>query len=318
MGIKGLPAYIRKWCDNVYVSVPAGEFRNHFIAIDADSYTHRFAAGSQTCQQYLAKFINLIVSLKSEGVHPVFIFDGGAPQEKWAEQQKRREAQDAVRAEIARLEAEDDEYGINQDRIAALSKRLTSTPAEYKQALAEILEHLGIPVFRAPDEAERMCAALVTEKKVALTLSPDSDLWVYGIDFVATDYEQHTREFSIVSPSNIIKTMGLSRAAWVDFCIMCGCDYNQNMPGIGPAKSFDLIQEHGSIEALPEKYDTRCLKHQRCRELFSHQKSGVTSIKNKAPTPQLKNVLTGWGVAEYYPKISKSFGPARARKMKFG
>ena len=98
MGIKGLPAYVRKWCNDVHVSIPANEFKNRFIAIDANAFTHRYAAGSMTCQQYIVKFCNLIYTMKSEGVYPVFIFDGGAPKEKWEEQQRRREAQDSLRS----------------------------------------------------------------------------------------------------------------------------------------------------------------------------------------------------------------------------
>lgn len=315
MGIKGLPAYVRKWCDDVHVSIPATEFKNRFIAIDANSFTHRYAAGSLTCQQYIVKFCNLIYTMKSEGVYPVFIFDGGAPKEKWEEQQRRREVQDSLQSEIARLEREDDDYGTNQERIAALSKRITTTPPEYKEALNEILIALGIPVIKAPCEAERMCASLVKEKKVALALSPDSDLWVYGIDIVATDFNPFSREFSIVSPSNIIKTVGLTREQWVDFCIMCGCDYNQNMPGIGPAKSFDLIQKYGSIENLPaEKFDVSVLNHIRCRELFRCEPSGIRSIKNGAPSRDLKNILNKWGVEDFHPKMMEITGKKRILK----
>jgi len=312
MGIKGLPAYVRKRCNDVHVPVPAAEFKNRFIAIDANSFTHRFAAGSMTCQQYLVKFLNLIFNLKSEGVYPVFIFDGGAPKEKWEEQQRRREAQDAIRAEIERLEREDDDYGSNQDRIAALSKRITTTPPEYKEALNEILDALGIPVIRAPCEAERMCASLVKEKKVALALSPDSDLWVYGIDIVATDFNPYDRQFSIVSPSNIIQTVGLTQPEWVDFCIMCGCDYNQNMPGIGPAKSFDLIQKYGSIENLPaDRFDISVLNHQRCRELFQCVPSGIAKIKNGTQQRELKTTLAKWGVEDYHAKMKGVSGKKR-------
>lgn len=307
MGVKGLPAYIRKWCENIYVQVPAARFKNRYCVIDANAYTHRFAAVSQTCQQYLVKFLGLIYNLKLDGVYPVFIFDGGAPDEKWEEQQKRRESQEAIRAEIARLEREDDDYGTNQERIAQLSKRLTGTPPEYKQALNELLVTLGVPVIRAPDEAERLCAALVKERKAALVLSPDSDLWVYDIDIVATDYNPLAHEFSIVSPSNIIKTVGLTREQWVDFCIMCGCDYNQNIPGIGPAKSFDLIKKHGSIEALPKNLNTDVLRHVRCRELYTIEPSGLKKISNGKLSKDSLTVMKRWGVEDHHPKMLEVF-----------
>lgn len=315
MGIKGLPAYIRKQCDGVYVEISADEFKNRFIAVDANAYAHRYAAGSQTIQQYLVKFINLIISLKSVGIYPVFIFDGGAPQEKWEEQQKRKETQESIRAEISLLEQEDDDYGTNQDRIASLSKRLTHTPPEYKIALNELLTACGILVIVAPDEAERMCAALAIEKKVALVLSPDSDLWVYKIDIVASDYDIYRKNFTIVSPSNIIKAVGLTHTQWLDFCIMCGCDYNHNIPGIGPAKSMDLIKKFKNIENLNESYDTSCLKYERCRELFRYQPTEINKLTKSKLHPELKKVLDKWGVGEYHQKILRAVSHSNPTKQ---
>ena len=47
---------------------------------------------------------------------------------------------------------------------------------------------------------------------------------------------------------------------------MCGCDYNENIFRVGPAKAFKLLLKHGNIENVP--LDTTCLNYKFCREQF--------------------------------------------------
>ena len=37
-------------------------------------------------------------------------------------------------------------------------------------------------------------------------------------------------------------------AAFVDFCILCGCDYLDHVPGVGPATAAKLLKSHASLE----------------------------------------------------------------------
>ena len=35
---------------------------------------------------------------------------------------------------------------------------------------------------------------------------------------------------------------------FIDVCIMCGCDYVNNIRGIGPVRPLQMIKKHGSVE----------------------------------------------------------------------
>ena len=48
---------------------------------------------------------------------------------------------------------------------------------------------------------------------------------------------------------------------------MCGTDYNSNIRGIGPDKSFKLIKELKNIDNIT-KHDISILNHNRVRELY--------------------------------------------------
>ena len=48
----------------------------------------------------------------------------------------------------------------------------------------------------------------------------------------------------------------VSREAFVDFCILCGCDYTGTIRGVGPMSAFKLLKQHGSIEAVAATLDS--------------------------------------------------------------
>ncbi|KAJ2685265.1 hypothetical protein H4R19_006815 [Coemansia spiralis] len=47
--------------------------------------------------------------------------------------------------------------------------------------------------------------------------------------------------------------LGLSRAAFVDMCILCGTDFSSTLKKVGPITALRLIREHGSIERVLER-----------------------------------------------------------------
>ncbi len=57
-----------------------------------------------------------------------------------------------------------------------------------------------------------------------------------------------TRLSSSLMISFCLQGLGMSMDRFIDLCIMCGCDYANNIRGIGPMRSLQLIQKHGSIE----------------------------------------------------------------------
>ena len=48
----------------------------------------------------------------------------------------------------------------------------------------------------------------------------------------------------------LLQELGLSNDEFIDLCILCGCDYAERIPGIGPKKALNLIKEHKNIEAI--------------------------------------------------------------------
>ena len=70
----------------------------------------------------------------------------------------------------------------------------------------------------------------------------------------------------------VLEGMNISFDEFLDICIMSGCDYCENIKGIGPNKSYQNIKEHKTIEKFVESYkkvDTDYIeKVKTSRELF--------------------------------------------------
>jgi 5'-3' exonuclease len=70
---------------------------------------------------------------------------------------------------------------------------------------------------------------------------------------------------------DMLSRLELTEDQFLDFCILCGTDYNTNLPKIGPEKSFRLLKKHGSIEQIKVHNPTLDMSHfpyARVREIF--------------------------------------------------
>jgi flap endonuclease-1 len=119
---------------------------------------------------------------------------------------------------------------------------------------------------------------LAIEGKVEAVYSTDTDCLVYGCPYLITEFDKENREnlfLCVISLQKTLENLDISFRTFVDLCIMCGCDFNQNIPKIGPKRSYDLMKEYESIDSLPEQYDIEILEHVKCREIFQYEKSGI-------------------------------------------
>jgi flap endonuclease-1 len=137
---------------------------------------------------------------------------------------------------------------------------------------------LHIPYVEAPNEAERYAAQLCVDGKVDCVLSEDTDVLAYGTPKFLTKIDTTKDTVVEITHSVIVEEMGISKETFRDLCIMCSCDYNTNIPLIGPEKSYQLLATHHTIEGVieelkksPKYTDEICsvLKYEVCRDLFA-------------------------------------------------
>ena len=135
---------------------------------------------------------------------------------------------------------------------------------QHNEECKRLLRLMGVPVVDAPSEAEAQCAVMAKAGLVYGVATEDMDCLTFGAPKVIRHLMasqsggnvQAIREFD---RATALSELGLSDEQFVDLCVLCGCDYANNIKGIGPVRALDLLRKHGSLERVlaaldPAKY----------------------------------------------------------------
>jgi flap endonuclease-1 len=244
-----------------------------------------------------------LLKLMKHGITPIVVFDGEIRPEKEeciAERRKlskiRREKLSAAYLNYVSKNPLEVTRADHDNLIKLRSYEFISgrplTPEEYSKqisnysnlmAVKDVLQFLSIPVLTAPFDAEKLCSSLYMDGHVTAVFSNDTDNYALGSGFTISKILPNGA-MDVVSLHEIINKFQQefncdqtnAYYIFVDFCIMCGCDFNKNIPGIATAKSLKLLKKYGCIENVAQEKDITCLKHVRCREIFSREPSCVS------------------------------------------
>lgn len=313
MGIKGLGKFLRTNYPAIYESIHISEYSLHKIAVDTSLYIYKYK--TIMGDKWICGFYNMLACFRKYNVHVVFVYDSGSPPEKQEEKNERHDRKKKIHDKIEELEKQYLLY-INTGEI---SKELGQLEAQVKtnhklqilkntfifdkQAVEDKLEKmrlqdvvvgsedyemtrklldiLGIPYVFAPLEAETTCVQLCVENHVKAVMSEDTDVIAYGAEYILIDFDTATGMCTRLKMETILSTLQFNKRQLLDFCILCGTDYNKNIPNIGPIKSFNYIKKYGSIEKMTEAIDVNAtiLNHCRVREMFeNYNKLSVKKI----------------------------------------
>ena len=318
MGIRNLKQLLRKHCPHVLQEIHLSEYAYQKVAIDITLFLCKFKA---VCgDRWVFSFINLISCLRRNEIHAVFIFDTSSPIEKSAEKEERRKKQRDIEEKVVDLEYSLDNYyktgeidkilidlheKIKKDdknppkrllsksttqkidmiavenKIKKMNNYILNICAEDFELARELFTILNVPFYNAPLEAEVACADLCKRGIVNAVLTEDTDVLACGADIFLSNINTQTDTCTRIKYSEVLSSLKLTDKQFLDLCIMCGCDFNKNIPKVGHETAYKLILKHGSIEEISEKtkYDISILNHIRTREIFTeYDKLDIKSI----------------------------------------
>jgi 5'-3' exonuclease len=300
MGVKGLNQLLKRMCGQSHISlVPICNYSGKKIAIDASLYICIF----KTRQNYVYSIVEFLTLLRENNIHPFFVFDGVAPVEKRHERIERAEKKNAARNRISSLERDLYAYKttgelsynlqhldvkvrklvptkISADRIQEYidklkSQILTLKPQDF-DTMKEILDAFGIPYTNAEGEGEFLCSSLARHGIVETVMTCDTDVLPCLTPSMITKIEGNY--FHVTTLSDILENLQLTTDEFIDLCIMCGTDFNTNIPKIGPVRAYELIHAYKSIDSIPKDVDISPLSHIRVREIFHDSDNRPTIV----------------------------------------
>ena len=143
-------------------------------------------------------------------------------------------------------------------------------PSDFEQ-LKNMFTTFQIPWIVSYTEAEKYASQLCLEGKVIAVVSDDTDILAYQCPIAISNLNIYTGNCTVVNFDEIINQLGFTKTRWVDFCIMCGNDFNLNIPNLGASKSFKLLTLYKSIENIGRmtSIPIELLKYKRTREIFT-------------------------------------------------
>ena len=306
MGIKSLSQFLKKSHPELFKPIHISEFAYKKVAIDISLYLCNYKA-LYGDGGWLSAFVRLVACLRENEIHPIFIYDGGFPAEKKNEQKERADSREKMEDRVSTLEEAIDKFentgeldqclldfqkkrkiqplksllssgetvnikGISY-MVEKMRKQLFHISKEDFETTKKLFKILDVPYIDAPLEAETTCADLAKMGKVDAVLSEDTDLLAYGAPIFLSKINTSEGTCIRIDYDELLESMEMDSEQFLDFCIMCGTDYNKNIFKVGPAKSYSLIKKYGSIEGVAESgIDISILNHIRVRELFRDYK----------------------------------------------
>ena len=314
MGIKSINEFLKKMVPDAFTRRYLDIFSGTAIAIDSHIIIHKYF--SNCFRDYISSMknpldiINKTVilgrtieeillfnqELLNNNITPVWIFDGPPGEHKKKCLEDRQEEKNKKINKIEEMR----EFltGLNpllrtKDQISEFKKLLSQNSGLSMKNINEIrdtLKKIGMPVFEAKEDAERMCSALNREGLVSAVWGTDTDNYALGTPILITNLslfikdkedEKGKRTVELVDVEKILDGLNVDLEFLTDLCIMCGCDFNTNMPGYGPKKSYDLLRTYGSFSNIPRDHKGKdlpldVLNYETCIDAFSYLPSGLS------------------------------------------
>lgn len=149
-----------------------------------------------------------------------------------------------------------------EGRLKTIEGQLFSITDEDIWNLKTILNYLGICYIQANTEAETLACYLCNQGKASIVISEDSDTLAYlnenGI--AISKFKPETGMCDVIYKKEVLKEFEMTNEQFLDFCILSGNDYNENIKLIGPVKAETHIKKYGSIEKFIKKANNEAKK----------------------------------------------------------
>lgn len=316
MGISGLLKYIRQLSSSrdCAAAIELSCFEAKYIknekmrlAIDFSCLLHTTVAcirsyngigiknSKGTDISWVIPLCQKLVNLISYDIDLVIVFDGKSDSMKDGEKLKRKERKEKLKEEIDTIS---DKNGVEFKKKYAQ----VYVPTEDEFALAKIIVNLlGIPYIQAEGEGDPVCAWLTYNKYVSGTISEDSDMLPLNCKLLFTNATRFMKDDSgifVYNLDKILTRMGISYKQFVAFCVLCGTDYNSNLPGIGPATAHKKIKELGSLDKFLKNYiDTHDI-NENTKEIIDKMRQSYNYFLNYDMTYFFENLSDRLGDSE--------------------
>ena len=238
MGISSLNHLLREHAKSAFSNIKLGTLPcGSRIAVDLSIVMYNVKSMAlESGKLALDLLRDFVTKSKAHGFVLVFVVDGKAGPEKAEEWDRRRDEKASLLERAATISKELAET-TNETEIVELTAKLRkleeltiSLKPEEKAAMIDELLSLKCIVLYATGEADPLLASLAKNNYVDYVLSRDTDMFAYGCPYVLREIIDTAEsyfdfEYELVDTTKALIELRLSRAEFIDICILAGCDY---------------------------------------------------------------------------------------------
>lgn len=258
MGIKSLTNTIKKYSPDSIQHENLYKLSGKKVAVDASLIIYQQLLNSPNTKilrnkegkitNHINGLFYKIMNYISLNIELIFIFDGKPPENKSDTIEKRKK-----KCENAKLKLKENNF-TDQKEKNKLEKSTIRLTSEMINDIKYLLKLLGISYINSDGEAEALASELCRIGYVDYVLSEDMDTLVYGCPrLIRNCIDKKLKRKDIISIFNyekILSDFNFNKDEFIDFCILCGCDYCNSVPKIGNITAFKLIQKYKKINTI--------------------------------------------------------------------
>jgi 5'-3' exonuclease len=295
MGIKGLKQFLKSKFPQCIHSDHLYHHWGEKAIMDLLPYLYRYKVSHG--DKWLEGLFTLLTTFIKHNVHLTVIMDGPMVyKEKEKERAKRKQGRDRIKTKLDQLEfdlRQYDEsgvisellYNVSEDSshrnlllsnhktirrdiiletIQKLKNQMVSITPEDISIVQELCSSLSLNFLFARQEAESFASYLCANGFADIVITEDTDVLPYGCPRWLSTIA-HDGSCMSIHLQEVLSTMKFTHDQFIDFCILCGTDYNETIKGVGPVSSYSLLSSH-SLEKV--NHDTSILNYTVVRDIF--------------------------------------------------
>ena len=254
MGIRGLHTCLLKSAPDVFTAMDWAGAKGRRIGIDIQCFLYRALSNHLDPIELIRSQIQAFTGLE---IAPIYVFDGPPPPEKELVTLRRRDERRQAAAKIAELRSRLPNVSIEEreqieTEIRLLEAAYPQLTYEMKDAIKQIFETCGVDYVNSACEADTVLAHLFRREVIDYVASFDLDFLARGVKLLIPNQitTPPGQTWTMLDPSTISATLGLSGSQFLDLCVLMGSDYTPTLPIVPWSLALRGLQQQMRMDEI--------------------------------------------------------------------
>jgi len=172
--------------------------------------------------------------------------------------------------------------------------------------LLTFFQLIGATYMQAQGEADFLLSSLYKNGYIDGVISEDMDMLTHGVDRLVRGLNdpslRRISHLTVYCLTSILDEAKISHSQFIDFCILCGCDYCPKIAGVAGATGLRLLRKHSNINNIVSCIRDGTVKYQPINGvslddyLFEYERAFRIFSREQESLPEFK--LTNYAMAD--------------------